>query len=246
MSERLIQPEHDDGAWERWQMDELRSAAGGNGARRDQERREAIRRRAREHQAQLDAMREQARQEAWRQGHEEGLAQGREKGYQQGLQEGREAGEAQMLQETETTLRPLLPLAEQFGAALATLDEELAERLVDLALATGRRLAGEALEARPEEILDIVRELLHVEPALSGRPRLWLHPADLALVKAHLGHEFEAAGWQLQPDDTISRGGCRATSASGDLDATLETRWASIVGQVRRRNTPDAPPEADK
>ncbi|MFD2437126.1 FliH/SctL family protein [Modicisalibacter luteus] len=81
-----------------------------------------------------------------------------------------------------------------------------------------------------------MRELLHAEPALSGRPRLWLHPADLTLVKGHLGAEFEAAGWQLQPDDTISRGGCRATSSSGELDATLESRWESITQQVRRRH----------
>ncbi|MBZ9568282.1 MULTISPECIES: flagellar assembly protein FliH [Modicisalibacter] len=237
MSDRLTEPEHDTGDWQRWQMDELDSAASGvDRQARDRARREAIRRRALEHQARLDAEREAARREAYEAGYREGLARGEQEGHAQGLKAGREAGDEQMRQEIEQTLRPLRPLAEQFRAALDELDQSLAEQLVDLALATGRQLAGEALEARPEVILDIVRELLHVEPALSGRPRLWLHPADLTLVKAHLGHEFEAAGWQLQPDDTIQRGGCRATSASGDLDATLETRWAAIADQVRRRH----------
>ncbi|HET8790156.1 MAG TPA: flagellar assembly protein FliH, partial [Modicisalibacter sp.] len=156
-----------------------------------------------------------------------------------GLSEGRLAGEQEMQSQTLQTLQPVLALAENFREALDSLDDEVAERLVDLALTTGRQLAGEALKERPEEVLDIARELLHVEPALSGRPRLWLHPADLLLVKAHLSGEFEAAGWQLQPDDLISRGGCRATSASGELDATLETRWEAITAQVRRRHNDD-------
>ncbi|WP_136064836.1 flagellar assembly protein FliH [Modicisalibacter radicis] len=234
MSDYLVNPEHDDGAWRRWRMDELGSP---DQARSQRERRELMRQQAARRQAELDAMREQARQEAYQAGYQEGFEQGQQAGYEEGLKEGREAGEAEMQRQTRETLDPLLPLAEQFGEALATLDEEIAEHLVDLALATGRQLAGEALEARPEAILDIVRELLHVEPTLSGRPRLWLHPADLTLVKAQLGHEFEAAGWQLQPDDMISCGGCRATSANGDLDATLESRWESIANQVRRRNS---------
>ncbi|KXS39142.1 MAG: hypothetical protein AWU55_940 [Halomonadaceae bacterium T82-2] len=237
MSDRLTEPEHDTGDWQRWQMDELESAPeGADRQARDRARREAIRRRALEHQARLDAEREAARREAYEAAYQEGFAKGEQEGYEQGLKAGRDAGDEQMRQEIEQTLRPLQPLAEQFRAALDELDQTLAEHLVDLALATGRQLAGEALEAHPKEILDIVRELLHVEPTLSGRPRLWLHPADLTLVKAHLGHEFEAAGWRLQPDDTIQRGGCRATSASGDLDATLETRWEAIVDQVRRRH----------
>ncbi|MDW5375710.1 flagellar assembly protein FliH [Halomonas sp. HP20-15] len=234
MSDHLVSPEHDDGAWRRWRMDELGSP---DQLRSQRERRERVRQQAAQRQAELDAMRKQARQEAYQAGYQEGYEQGQQAGYEAGLKEGREAGEVEMQRQTRETLEPLLPLAAQFGEALAALDEEMAEHLVDLALATGRQLAGEALEARPEAILDIVRELLHVEPSLSGRPRLWLHPADLALVKAQLGHEFEAAGWQLQPDDLVSRGGCRATSANGDLDATLESRWETIANQVRRRNS---------
>lgn len=237
MSDYRVSPEHDDGAWRRWRMDELGSPNSPDQTRSQRERRELMRQQAARRQAELDTMREQARQQACQTGYQEGFEQGQQAGYEAGLKEGREAGEAEMQRQTRETLEPLLPLAEQFGEALAALDEEMAEQLVDLALATGRQLAGEALEARPETILDIVRELLHVEPALSGRPRLWLHPADLTLVKAQLDHEFEAAGWQLQPDDLVSRGGCRATSANGDLDATLESRWETIANQVRRRKS---------
>lgn len=238
MSDRPVVPEQDNGDWRRWKMDELNTAQRKRPeqGQREDSRQEAIRQQLFKRNAELEAVREKAREEAYETAYREGFEQGKQTGFDQGLVEGRAAGEQEWQQQAQKTLHPLQPLAERFCEALKALDDEIAERLVDLALTTGRQLAGEALEAHPEEVLAIVRELLHVEPALSGRPRLWLHPADLALVKAHLGSELEAAGWQLQPDDLISRGGCRASSASGELDATLESRWAAIVSQVRRRH----------
>lgn len=241
MSKRPFMPEHDNGDWRRWRMDELGTPERERSApdtQHERSRQEAIRQRVLQHNAELEALREKARQEAYEEAYQQGFEQGRQAGYDQGLSEGRTAGEQELQRQTQATLAPLQPLAEQFREALDALDHEIIEQLIDLALTTGRQLAGEALETHPEEILAIVRELLHVEPALSGRPRLWLHPADLTLVKAHLGAEFEAAGWQLQPDDQITRGGCRATSASGELDATLESRWHAIAAQVRRRRSP--------
>lgn len=244
MSDRLTSRINHQGDWHRWEMDELNAPQQEHRAReRNQARQEAIRRQALQRNAELETLRENARKEAYDAAYQEGLEQGHREGYEQGLSEGRLAGEQELQQQIQQTLQPLLPLAERFHEALDSLDAEIAERLVDLALTTGRRLAGEALEARPEEIQHIVRELLHAEPALSGNPRLWLHPADLTLVKAHLGTELEAAGWKLQPDEQVQRGGCRATSASGELDASLESRWEAITARVRRRN--DTPGTVD-
>ena len=79
------------------------------------------------------------------------------------------------------------------------------------------------------------RSLLHTDPPLIGHQRLWLNPSDRDLVAEHLREELDAAGWTLQPDDQISRGGCRVTSANGELDATWESRWAAVKAQVRHR-----------
>lgn len=216
-------------------MDELAAPQEPGRQQREAQRQEAQRQAAFRRNAELQALREQARQQAREQGYREGFAEAREAGYAAGLEEGRRQGELELQQQLQQTLQPLQGLAAQFSAALAQLDEQIAAQLVDLALVTGRQLAGEALEAHPEQILEIVRELLHSEPALSGQPRLWLHPADLLLVKAHLGAELEAAGWRLQPDGEISRGGCRASAASGELDASRERRWETLVAQIRHR-----------
>ena len=229
-------------AWQRWEMGELPqtrpSAASAPPSAEETSRRKA----AFQRQAELSALRDKAAKEARQEGHRQGLETGHAEGYQTGLAEGLEQGRAQAREEFEQrireTLTPLYPLAESFGSALNELDGVVAEELVELALATGRQLAGEALKARPKQVLEIVRRLLHTEPAMSGRPRLWLHPRDHALVEAHLGHELQAAGWTLQPDDQVTRGGCRVTSANGELDATWESRWEAVKRQVRRRAAP--------
>lgn len=246
MSERRPS-RHDDGHWHRWQMGELANPTRER-QQREQARYEAIRQQAFKRNAELEALRENVREEARQEGYRVGFEAGHSEGFEQGQREGRDSGEQEMQRQIQQALSPLAPLAQHFREALEQLDEDIASELVELALATGRQLAGEALEAHPEQILEIVRELLHVEPSLGGHPRLWLHPADLSLVQAHLGNEFAAAGWKLQPDDQISRGGCRVSSTSGELDATWERRWESITAQIRRRASLgelDAPPKRE-
>lgn len=244
MSDQSSRP-RDGEPWRLWQMDELnRAATAGTPEDADHLRREAIRQQAFKRNAEFEALREQAREQARQRGYDEGLAQGQADGFARGLEEGRLAGEQQLQEQTTQALQPLLELAREFRQALDQLDGQIAEQLVALALATGRQLAGDALAAQPEQILETVRELLHAEPALTGKPRLWLHPSDLLLVKARLGDELAAAGWQLQPDDLVTRGGCRVTSASGELDATWETRWARITEQLRQRPSDVTPATA--
>ena len=217
-------------SWRRWRMGELDSARDPGAARPaavDAEQRKAF-----QHQAELQALRNKAREEARREGHREGFEAGRQEGHALGLEEGRRAGEHETARQRQEALAPLADLVDEFRRALADLDHAIAEDLVDLALATGRQLAGDALREEPAEILNLVRTLIHEEPALNGKTRLWLHPDDLALVEQELHAEFHAAGWKLHPDDQLSRGGCRVTSPSGELDATLE----SLAARVRRRS----------
>lgn len=228
-------PPEDGSPWRRWQMGELRRPAPAARPEHEEASRQAREAEARRQQQALDALREQVRREAREEGLREGREEGRREGHAQGLEEGRRLAEEELEQRIEETLSPMAPLARRFGEAIETLDEAVAEELVELALATGRQLAGDALKARPRQVLELVRALLHTEPPLIGQQRLWLHPLDHRLVAKHLGDELEAAGWRLQPDDQLSRGGCRVTSANGELDATWETRWQAIQDQVRRR-----------
>lgn len=249
-------------SWRRWQMDELAPAR--NQARADSASREKTQAAALAGQLNLTQVREQARRAAREEGYQQGLAEGHESGFAaghaeglekglaeghaEGLQQGRVQAEQEFEQRLKTVLEPLQPIAQHFDDALQRLSEEVSTHLVELAYAAGYHLAREQLDARPERIADIVRDLLHSDPMLSGKPRLWLHPDDEALVREQLGSELDAAGWTLQPDPQMSRGGCRASSASGEIDATWEARWDSLVSRIRRRDQqrPSAGPEAEQ
>ncbi|WAH59099.1 flagellar assembly protein FliH [Pseudomonas silvicola] len=198
----------------------------------DEAQAEAQRKHAFQRKLELQARRDKARQEAMRQGHATGLAAGHAEGYAQGLEEGRLAGEAAMQEQIQATLAPLLSLCESFAQALRHLDGQVLGQLVELALGTARHIAGQALQAHPEQVVSTVQTLLQHEPALTGKPRLWLHGDDLALVQHALGEQLGAAGWSLLADASVARGGCRVSSASGELDATLESAWAGIRSRL--------------
>ncbi|WP_111414103.1 flagellar assembly protein FliH [Billgrantia lactosivorans] len=238
MSERAPSSSQRHAPWQRWQMGQLHDESLLERPAQELDPAEQARRReAFQRQAELKALREKVMQEAREEGYRAGFETGRSEGHAQGLKEGREEAERELEQRTRELVTPLKPLAEQFADALAKLDEEIATDLVELALATGHQLAGEALKARPRQVLELVKALLHTEPPLVGQQRLWLHPQDHKLVEEHLGSELAAAGWKLQPDAQLTRGGCRVTSANGELDATWESRWQAVKAQVRRRHT---------
>ena len=167
-----------------------------------------------------------------------GEIEGRQQGFTQGHSEGYAAG-LTLAQEQAQSLRTLmLALPAAFRAA----EREVADDLLALALDIAHQVVRQALPTEPQPILTLVRELLHMEPALNGTPRLLLHADDAALVRQHLADDLQAAGWRIRTDSSITRGGCRVQSASGALDGTLETRWERVAAALGRSAV--APAEA--
>lgn len=171
-------------------------------------------------EAELSRLREEAQQAGASAGHAEGYSAGQEQGYA--------AGQAVAAQEAAALRKLSLALPE----ALRQADHEVADALLALALDIARQLVGQALTVEPELILVTVRELLQTEPALSGTPRLLLHPDDMALVQQYLNDDLQTAGWLLRADPSLTRGDCRVHASSGELDATLATRWQRVTAAL--------------
>lgn len=179
----------------------------------------------------LKLLRERAQSEGREAGYEAGFAAARAEGYAEGLEAGKQEALLQSQEQIRTTLAPLQHLAANFTQALSKMDQEIGEEVAALALKISQMIVGKALKESPGHILELVKQLLHHEPELSGKPKLHLHPSDYTLVKENLEVEIESAGWTLRSDDLITQGGCKVVSKSGDLDATLEARWAQIQEQ---------------
>ena len=239
-----------DGAWRRWQMDELATTEHSHTSdgevptahqRKVQAAQKAAEQARKREESERQALHKRIRQQAEKEGYNAGFEQGKKEGLEKGLEEAAEQAKIELEAQIRKTVAPLAALGKQFSDALERLDDTVAYDLVELALATGKQLASDALKDTPEQILTTVRELLHTEPPLVGQQRLWLNPDDHALVEEHLGSELRAANWKLQPDDQLASGGCRVTSAQGEIDATFESRWHAIKAQSRKRGLTPPP-----
>src|SRR5690606_10546872 len=147
---------------------------------------------------------------------------------------GRQAAAEELQQQIRDALVPLHALTQSMQDALLQMDEDLAQQMVDLALTVGRQMARDSLDAKPAQVLRLVRELLRSEFNLGSKPRLWLHPDDLTLVQEGLGEDLGLAGWELHADPGLTRGGCRAEGPCGTVDATWEDRWRAVSRQLRK------------
>lgn len=174
---------------------------------------------------------DQWKQQAEKEGHAAGLRRGLEEGRQQGRAEGHAAGLAAAQDQLSEEKARLAELIQHSAQAIEQLHETLGQATIALALDIARDLVRTQLAVRPGTVLPLVSEVLRADPA-SGPLRLWLNPDDLDLVQQHLGGELADSACRLIPDPALARGGCRAQSGYGDIDATLHTRWRQASGAL--------------
>lgn len=196
----------------------------------DERHRQRVRKQAFAYKLQMQALREKTISQAQQTGHEQGL----EQGYAQGLSEGRQAAALELQQQVGQALQPLLELCENFDQALKQMDGHIARQLTRIALQVAQQLAGDALNAQPEQVLESVQQMLNCDPELTGKPRLWLNPDDQQWMQGGLSEQIQALGWVIHTDAAILPGGCRVVSASGELDATRQSRLAMLQRSSER------------
>lgn len=186
--------------------------------------------------AALAAELQRVRDEAHAQGLAAGHVQGQALGYQAGHEQGHRQGFEQGLVDARAQAAQLAQLAQRFSDALEGAQAGVAEMLVELALDIAQQVVRQQVRHDPTSLVAVVREVLAAEPALTGAPQLVVSPADLPVVEAYLQEELEARGWSVRTDPALERGGCRAEAASGEVDASIASRWervAAALGKVR-------------
>jgi flagellar assembly protein FliH len=174
--------------------------------------------------------------EGYAAGHEQGLAAGVEEGRKKGYADGHEAGSHAAREEGRELARQqaeqLSALARSCAEAIGSLERETGQALVSLAVSIAERVLHSTLDAHPEKVLDLLRDIAHIETGADGIVRLRVHPDDAAIIQPHLNSDPSAQGWRLIPDAAIARGGCIAETALGRIDATLQTRWRRVTASL--------------
>ncbi|WP_145542200.1 flagellar assembly protein FliH [Yersinia alsatica] len=183
-------------------------------------------------QAELSRIRSQAEKKGFAQGQlkgaEEGKKQGYEEGFSQGKKEGFEQGLAEANAQQRETGERFSHLLTEFNVALDNLDSVIPSRLVQLSLTAARAILGKNIVCDNAVLLEKIQQLLQQETLFKGKAQLWVNPADIEIVEQNVGKSLESMGWELREDVQILPGGCRITSAEGEFDATMNTRWQAL------------------
>ncbi len=160
----------------------------------------------------------------------------REEAYQKGRLEGKREGRSEVENELHTATQALAEALEQISRLRASLLDKSKEDMVRLVMAVARQVIQTEVEENGQIIVKTVTRALEAAVE-SDEYYIRLNPADLTRVKES-EPLFLAAMKGLQnihviADESISRGGCRAESRAGDVDATLESQLEKIYAHLR-------------
>ena len=168
-----------------------------------------------------------------------GFSDGERKGYAQGESDGRAAA----LKQTEPVLQALRQLLTELEALRRREARHLEKEAVELALAVARKVVGQEIAARPEDVASLVRDgIRRLEHA--GVLTIRMNPADLERmsdVPSQLLDGLADPGRvRFEADASISAGGCFIESEAGAVDARVERRFQVVQEALRAEARADA------
>jgi flagellar assembly protein FliH len=159
--------------------------------------------------------------------------------YEEAFAKGRAEGLAAAEKEMRPQLQQLQARIDRFDGIIGTLaqplhqlDVEVEDQLVQLALTVARHLVRRELRIDPAQVIAVIRETVALLPASARDVRVHLHPEDAAVVRERLATPTGERVWTIVEDPVMSRGGCRVTTETAQIDARLETRIGSVVSAL--------------
>ena len=157
----------------------------------------------------LQELQKDAYDEAWQNGHADGVA----------------AGQETVLQRANRFDELLRALSRPFDQ----LDGSVEKQLVELAIAIVKQLFRREIRINPDHVIGVVREAIQLLPVASRTVQVHLHPDDATLIRETLSPAEGEPAWSIVEDPLISHGGCRITTENSQIDATSEARLQAVI-----------------
>ena len=111
------------------------------------------------------------------------VASNNDAGYAAGYQLGRDASDQQLQQ--------IAMLFSSASKALAAVEQQLADEILDLAIELARQILRGELTVRRDALLPVVSEAMNLLPESSTNRKLLLNPSDVDIVRSHLGEDIK-------------------------------------------------------
>ncbi|QEI07257.1 hypothetical protein FXN63_16450 [Pigmentiphaga aceris] len=156
----------------------------------------------------------------------------RERVRREAFDEGYAAGYDQGITAAIAEVQRLEAVARNAGTAFTEFEEKLAPQLLALATAIARQIVRREIAIDKQVVLPVMREAFEQLTGSETGKQLFLNPADVELVRAHLSEDAGTAPWRIVEDARIESGGCRISTRESEIDATVETRWRRTVAAL--------------
>jgi flagellar assembly protein FliH len=116
---------------------------------------------------------------------------------------------------------------EKLEQCITDLNQAVASDLLALSIEIARQVVRQTVAAKPEVLLDVIREALEQLPLLHAS--IHLNPEDASLARLRAGDQFAHAGHRIHEDTKLLRGDVIIEAGGSHLDASLETRWRRVM-----------------
>jgi len=151
-----------------------------------------------------------------------------EEGYSQGFQKGIKDGEAKIREQAQR----LNNIARFLQKPLDELDESVTEQLTQLSISIAKMLIRRELKTDPGQIVAVVKETISALPAGMTNIQILMNPEDAQLLREAMSLSDGEQPWQIVEDPILSRGGCKVTTDSSEVDASVEARLTGIIARI--------------
>ncbi|MGQ8366383.1 flagellar assembly protein FliH [Glaciecola sp. 1036] len=207
----------------------------------------------------IEAIRKSAYQEGFEQGQAEGKEAGKTQGYEEGKQlgfedakqAGFEEGMAQAEQDIQAKLAELTAILEQLHQPFKQVTSELKKELTLLTVTMANAIVGKQIEHDESLITDAIEKGIATLPLNDLVTSIHLHPSQISTVQAYL-QDFsnqpqhnQEMHWQLVPDESMAKGGCKITTKQNAVDLSIKRRSEQVISQVLLAQGINNDPRAD-
>lgn len=158
--------------------------------------------------------------------------QGYSEGYAAGHAEGLAAAQAEQQAVASAMGEQLTALVRNLQQAIGTLEQDVADQLLDTALAIATEVLRGSIAVHKEALLPLIREAIASLPGHHSHLQVHIHPEDALVLRPLIEEQLAQTGGQLIENSEISPGGCRVTAGAGEIDASIETRWRRVLEAI--------------
>lgn len=145
-----------------------------------------------------------------------------EKGYEDGYQKG-----------LESLNEHIIALNEE----MKTIRLAMQQKIVPIALKAAQRIVGNALDMKPETVVDIVQQAL-IPAKEAHEIKIYVAKEDMARIekaKSTLRKTLDHVElFVVEQRADISPGGCVIETENGIINATIENQWKALEGALKK------------